>query len=103
MTPYPAGFPAESFTMVLEKLRGGDVAWKDLAHAAWNVQGYAMGQLLGGPVKGQVLTADHLSDEEIIRRVIDAGSTHEGYGLPLMPWARVIRIVISLIIQYLEG
>jgi len=102
MTPYPAGFPTEAMSMVLERLRGEGVPWSDLAHAGWVVQGYAMGQLLGGPVKGQILSADHLSDEDVIRKVLEA-SNNEGYGLSVMPWRRVIKIVLALITQYLEG
>ena len=57
MVPYPSDFPTAALTMLLDKVRGKDIPLSDLAHGAWNVQGYAQKQLFpGGPtVYGEAL------------------------------------------------
>lgn len=100
MTPYPTEFPAAAFTTVISKLRGGDVSLGELAHAAWNVQGYAQAQVLGHPrVVGQTIPAG-LADHEVLEAAVDNATNKENPVVQgIFPWGMVLSIVLKLLLR----
>lgn len=98
LVPYPNEFPNDALMLLLDKVRGRDVPVADLLHAGWCVQGYAMGQFMGG---GPVVTGEPAgwSDEQVLQGAIEAGQGAKGIGL--VPWVLVAKIAIKLIMAAL--
>lgn len=60
MVPYPTVFPLDSVRLLLGRLTGTNTAaLKELVNAAYEVAGYALGQIFGGPL---VVGASSLPD-----------------------------------------
>lgn len=99
MQPYPKDFPSDAFLMVLDKVRGRDVSIPDLANAAWNVQGYAMGQALGGgpAITGGPSTTLNRSDEELLTEAIAHAGSPPGTVQGFFPWLLVVRLAIKIL------
>lgn len=54
---FPDQFPAEQIRTLIEIIRSREVINRraELGYAAWTIQGYAMGQILGQPWVGDAL------------------------------------------------
>jgi hypothetical protein len=98
MTPYPDSFPTDSFTLVLSKLRGGDLPTKELVHACWVVAGYALGQVMGGgpEVKGEAMHSG-LADDQVIAAALDNSTASVQIVQGVFPWRLVLAIALRLI------
>lgn len=102
LVPYPDTFPSEAFVMVLDKVRGkSEATVGDLAHAGWNVAGYALRQTLpGGPfaADGPEVDMSGWSDEDVLQAVMDKENGAKG---GLIPWAKVAQIAIKVALAVL--
>ena len=45
MISYPTSLPTDALMLVIDKLRGKDVPWNQVALAGWNLLGYALAQI----------------------------------------------------------
>jgi hypothetical protein len=97
MVNYPNEFPAEALGLVLAKVKGQAVDTAKLAHAGWNVLGFALAKSLGGPIS-QPGPDDQgtLSDEAILEAAIH--SPEEGALGGVVPWALVVQIVLKILL-----
>jgi uncharacterized membrane protein YqaE (UPF0057 family) len=94
MIPYPDSFPTDALSIVLSKLRGGDLPIPDLVHACWVVAGYALSQIIGG---GPSVKADgNFTDEEVIELAL-ASQAGEGIKQGFFAWRMVLAIVLRLL------
>ena len=72
MTPYPANFPLDSAKLFLSKLTGATVPLADLAHAAWDVQGFVQSQVFGdGPKLWTQEASQNYTDLEAKAALVD--------------------------------
>ena len=99
MVDYPAEFPAKALGLVLAKVKGQAVETAELAHAGWNVLGYALGKSLGGPIS----QADpgQMTDEEILEAALNS-QEEEGAKSGIIPWAIVAQVVMKILVNYLN-
>lgn len=116
LLPYPNSFPQEALMMMLDKIRGKEVAIPELVNAAWNVAGYALAQSIGGGqvIAGEVealsaivcLSRSKLGDEELLSSLLEqhgakVSDTDQVASLGLVPWLMIARIAIKLLKDYI--
>lgn len=103
MVPYPADFPVGALTMLLDKVRGRDIPLADLAHGAWNVQGYAQKQIFpGGPMIAAVPAGweDSSNDEAVLEYAIRNGvepPAEDGVVRGVIPWILVAKVALKIL------
>jgi hypothetical protein len=100
MVNYPGALPNDALMVMLDKVRGKDVSIAELCHAAWNVQGYAQGQFIGG---GQAIGASTevqtVSDEELLKSALEQDADAKGFGV--VPWVLLAKLAIRLVLASL--
>jgi hypothetical protein len=96
LTPYPTEFPRESLTMLLDAVRGKVPEMPELAHACWNVAGFALGKTLGG---GPVIASSTITDEEVLSEALKHDAP-AGVSEGLFPWGLVVSIALKLLSKY---
>jgi hypothetical protein len=108
LLPYPNSFPQEALMMMLDKIRGKEVAVPELVNAAWNVAGYALAQSIGGGqvIAGEVEALSKLGDEELLSSLLDQhgakiSDTDQVASLGLVPWLMIARIAIKILKDYI--
>jgi hypothetical protein len=108
LLPYPNSFPQEALMMMLDKIRGKEVAVPELVNAAWNVAGYALAQSIGGGqvIAGEVEALSKLGDEELLSSLLEqhgakVSDTDQVASLGLVPWLMIARIAIKLLKDYI--
>jgi hypothetical protein len=108
LLPYPNSFPQEALMMMLDKIRGKEVAIPELVNAAWNVAGYALAQSIGGGqvIAGEVEALSKLGDEELLSSLLEqhgakTSDTDQVASLGLVPWLMIARIAIKLLKDYI--
>jgi hypothetical protein len=108
LLPYPNSFPQEALMMMLDKIRGKEVAIPELVNAAWNVAGYALAQSIGGGqvIAGEVEALSKLGDEELLSSLLEqhgakVSDTDQVSSLGLVPWLMIARIAIKLLKDYI--
>jgi hypothetical protein len=108
LLPYPNSFPQEALMMMLDKIRGKEVAIPELVNAAWNVAGYALAQSIGGGqvIAGEVEALSKLGDEELLSSLLEqhgakVSDTDQVASLGLVPWLMIARIAIKLLKDYI--
>jgi hypothetical protein len=108
LLPYPNSFPQEALMMMLDKIRGKEVAVPELVNAAWNVAGYALAQSIGGGqvIAGEVEALSKLGDEELLSSILEqhgakVSDTDQVASLGLVPWLMIARIAIKILKDYI--
>jgi len=108
LLPYPNSFPQEALMMMLDKIRGKEVAIPELVNAAWNVAGYALAQSIGGGqvIAGEVEALSKLGDEELLSSLLQqhgakVSDTDQVASLGIVPWLMIARIAIKLLKDYI--
>jgi hypothetical protein len=108
LLPYPNSFPQEALMMMLDKIRGKEVAVPELVNAAWNVAGYALAQSIGGGqvIAGEIEALSKLGDEELLSSILEqhgakVSDTDQVASLGLVPWLMIARIAIKLLKDYI--
>ncbi len=108
LLPYPNSFPQEALMMMLDKIRGKEVAIPELVNAAWNVAGYALAQSIGGGqvIAGEVEALSKLGDEELLSSLLEqhgakVSDTDQVASLGIVPWLMIARIAIKLLKDYI--
>mgnify|MGYP007046844037 CR=1 FL=1 len=108
LLPYPNSFPQEALMMMLDKIRGKEVAIPELVNAAWNVAGYALAQSIGGGqvIAGEVEALSKLGDEELLSSLLEqhgakVSDTDQVASIGLVPWLMIARIAIKLLKDYI--
>lgn len=108
LLPYPNSFPQEALMMMLDKIRGKEVAIPELVNAAWNVAGYALAQSIGGGqiIAGEVEALSKLGDEELISSLLEqhgakVSDTDQVASIGLVPWLMIARIAIKILKDYI--
>jgi len=99
LTPYPTEFPREGLAMLLDAVRGKLPEAPELAHACWNVAGFALGKTLGG---GPIVSSNHeVSDEDVLIDALNHDAP-EGVSEGLFPWALVLDIALRVLLRQLN-
>ena len=108
LLPYPNSFPQEALMMMLDKVRGKEVAIPELVNAAWNVAGYALAQSIGGGqvIAGEVDALSKLGDEELLSSLLEqhgakVSDTDQVASIGLVPWLMIARIAIKILKDYI--
>ena len=108
LLPYPNSFPQEALMMMLDKVRGKEVAIPELVNAAWNVAGYALAQSIGGGqvIAGEVEALSKLGDEELLSSLLEqhgakVSDTDQVASIGLVPWLMIARIAIKILKDYI--
>jgi hypothetical protein len=108
LLPYPNSFPQEALMMMLDKIRGKEVAIPELVNAAWNVAGYALAQSIGGGqvIAGEVEALSKLRDEELLSSLLEqhgakVSDTDQVASIGLVPWLMIARIAIKILKDYI--
>lgn len=108
LLPYPNSFPQEALIMMLDKIRGKEVAIPELVNAAWNVAGYALAQSIGGGqvIAGEVDALSKLGDEELLSSLLEqhgakVSDTDQVASIGLVPWLMIARIAIKILKDYI--
>jgi len=108
LLPYPNSFPQEALMMMLDKIRGKEVAIPELVNAAWNVAGYALAQSIGGGqvIAGEVEALSKLGDEELLSSLLEqhgakVSDTDQVASIGLVPWLMIARIAIKILKDYI--
>lgn len=108
LLPYPNTFPQEALMMMLDKIRGKEVAIPELVNAAWNVAGYALAQSIGGGqvIAGEVEALSKLGDEELLSSLLEqhgakVSDTDQVASIGLVPWLMIARIAIKILKDYI--
>lgn len=108
LLPYPNSFPQEALMMMLDKIRGKEVAIPELVNAAWNVAGYALAQSIGGGqvIAGEVDALSKLGDEELLSSLLEqhgakVSDTDQVASIGLVPWLMIARIAIKILKDYI--
>lgn len=100
MVNYPATLPQEALLVMLDKVRGKDVSIAELCHAAWNVQGYAQAQFIGGGIAIGSTEVQTVSDEDLLAHALEAGKAEpDAKGFLPIPWVLLAKLAIRLIIS----
>lgn len=102
MVNYPSAFPQDALLTVLDKVRGKEVSLSELSLAAWNVQGYAMGQFIGsGGVAAAVDDSqNNLTDEQVIELALSNSGESDVKGFLPVPWVLLAKVALNLIIKF---
>lgn len=98
MVNYPSTLPQEALLVMLDKVRGKDVSLAELCHAAWNVQGYAQAQFIGGGVAIGSTEVQTVSDEKLIEEALKVGEEDAKGFLPI-PWILLAKLAIKLVLS----
>jgi len=103
MTPFPVGLPTEAIMIIIDKLRGSEVANNDLILAAWNLAGYSLQQV--SPVLPKTMLMSDVKMEELAFSNEEAIASLElllpkgdGEEVGKLPWAKILRVAIKIII-----
>ena len=102
MTMYPEVMPTEALMLLLDKVRGKEVAVSELVHGAWNVLGYGLNQALPLPMTigddGSLPT-----DEQALLSLLGTENPNVvGFGiLPGIAISIVIKLALKLLAQYI--
>lgn len=105
---YPTTFPAESMRKIGLAVAARQFH-KGLFEDAYAVQGYAMYMAFGSQSEGLGATADfgsgpHIPDEGIGDAMVEAADSYEsneGFRAVPLPWAKILKVVLSLIVTAL--
>lgn len=98
MVNYPSVLPQEALLVMLDKVRGKDVSLAELVHAAWNVQGYAQAQFIGGGVAIGSTEVQTVSDEKLIEEALKVGEEADAKGFLPIPWILLAKLAIKLVL-----
>lgn len=102
MVGYPSVLPQDALLVMLDKVRGKDVSIADLCHAAWNVQGFAQAQFIGGGNAIGSTEVQTVSDEELISEALKSADPEADVkGFLPIPWALLAKLAIRLVLSSL--
>ena len=97
LTPYPDTLSIEAVKAVAGYFRGG-VPLVTAAHAAWDLQGYAMGTALPdlGPCAGEMPKGEDAAN--VIETLLHEARAPGAF----IPWATIIALLLQLIAAYFK-
>ena len=100
MVNYPSVLPQDALLILLDKVRGKDVSLAELVHAAWNVQGYAQAQFIGGGVAIGSTEVQTVSDEVLIEEALKSADPEaDAKGFLPIPWILLAKLAIRIVLS----
>ena len=102
---YPQDFPAIALSIIMDRLRGKEIANETAVHAAWVVTGYALNnvypdspeqpRIVGSVVGNAALEAD------LIEKLL---TEHQQKAITgIIPYAILAEIAMNLLVKFLMG
>lgn len=100
MIEYPTTLPTDAVQVVIDKLRGKDVALSLLAKASWNLQGFGMSQLVPGTQVTVMATS--WSETELADKLqVLAQPQGRSATAVAIPWEIVLPLLLDLVRRWL--
>lgn len=99
---YPQDFPAIALSIIMDKLRGKEIANETAVHAAWVVTGYALSNVLPDQPKivGSVV-GDAALEADLIEKLLVEHQQKAITGI--IPFAILAEIAMGLLVKFLLG
>ena len=98
---FPSTMPLSSIQMVVDYLRGVEppASAAHLAHAAWEIVGYALGVTVGQPAVASSCAAPATDIE--LADALEAHSAMRGPDAGAIPWNLLVPILLKLLERWL--
>lgn len=96
--PFPTDLPFEGIALLIDKLRGKDVPLKTAVNAAWNLAGYAAGQMT--PEDHKLIIATESNEAETIEMLETLlASKEDSDRVMMIPWVIIFRVAIKILLS----
>lgn len=100
MTNFPTSLPTDALILVVDKLRGKEVAWNQVALAGWNLLGYALAQIPQDTVQPILDEPAPETREAAANYLEEHLKLEEGFiQTGLVTWIVVAKIVLRFILN----
>jgi len=102
MIKFPESLPMDSFTLVIDKIRGKqDVGTKEFAQALWNIVGYAADQAISDekPIFNDGQELDMEDFAACLEQALIIENSPDSDEKRKLPWANILKIGLKILIS----
>lgn len=99
MINYPNTLPTDAVMLVVDKLRGKEVAWDQVGLAGWNLLGYALSQIPNEtvlPILSEPVSEDRNAAADYLEEHLGSAETIQSGAII---WLVVAKIVLRFILN----